>query len=80
MSIILFVISNKRKKRDKTVAAEIKKTLAFSFPKAHLKLNVFGGAVVLSGQTDTLAKRREIAETVELLDGVGHVVNKIKVK
>lgn len=74
------VISSERKKRNKTLAEQIRKSLAFSFSKTVIDVTVFGSAVVLSGQTDTLAKRRKIVEEVEFQDGVSHIVNKINVK
>jgi osmotically-inducible protein OsmY len=67
------------KKRPKTLTQSIVWQLATIWPGSPISVNVFEDTVVLAGQTDTLARRREIVESIEQQEGVGRVVNKIHV-
>jgi osmotically-inducible protein OsmY len=67
------------KQRDRDIAAAVNRRLVFHFPTSPISVSVFDGVAVLDGVTHRADDRRELERIALHQDGVGRVVNKVRV-
>lgn len=73
------VVSSDARDKDRTVAARVRKVLAARFPQLSLEVAAFGGHLVVQGEVQTLATKRDVSAVAEDVDGVHAVINKLMV-
>ena len=76
----LMVVSSPQKRKDRTIANRLARSIRNLFPHADVDVSFFGGSAILSGNVQTLATKKTM-ENVTYQDGeVQRVVNKIQVQ
>jgi osmotically-inducible protein OsmY len=74
------VVSSTQKKRDRTLARQIREALDVTFAGEEIALSVFGGYVVLRGRVSTLGEKKRIERFIIGDPSVRRVVNKLEVE
>jgi osmotically-inducible protein OsmY len=74
------VVSSAQKKRDRTLARQIREALDVTFAGEEIDLAVFGGYVVLRGRVSTLGEKKRIERFIVGDPSVVRVVNKLEIR
>ena len=75
----LTVTSARQKKRDATLAGQIREAAATAFVGEEIDISVFGGYVVLRGRVSTLGVKKRAVRFIDGDSSVRRVVNKLEV-
>jgi osmotically-inducible protein OsmY len=74
------VVDTHAKRKDQQVTAQLRDAIAVRYPRATIEVSVFGGVAVLSGIVKTVAERHGLTALAYRQDGVGRVVDKLRVR
>lgn len=74
------VVSSKARAKDRSTAARVRMVLRAQFPQQRFELACFGGNVVVQGEVQTLATKRDVTRAIDEVEGVATVINKVRIR